>query len=267
MAGEERRVLETEARYRTGEAGEWRHCQLVLSSERLVLATGEDTTTIPHGRGRLVEDGSGLTLDVGETRLHLRADDAELAPTYARAVLDGTVVLGKAPAVVGGVVQDASWEKVRLRIGTDAVTLEFVDDDARTIAFAAVSGVDTATSEVEGTRRDVVVIEHAADGDRAVETHLSGAEHHVPAIRTLFDPGDEAADVELTETERQVLMALYSGVSPLEMSAFVGIDVDEVEEIYQRLREMGAVDAVRTRTEVELTAQGRNLASESMSEE
>jgi helix-turn-helix protein len=74
-------------------------------------------------------------------------------------------------------------------------------------------------------------------------------------------------DQELSEMESQVLMALYSGVSPFEMSDFVGIDVDEVEEIYQNLLEMGAVDEVRTRTEVSLNAHGRNLASEAMSEQ
>jgi helix-turn-helix protein len=51
------------------------------------------------------------------------------------------------------------------------------------------------------------------------------------------------------------------------MSDFVGIPPDEVEEIYQRLLEMGAVDEVRVRTEVALNARGRNLASDAMSDE
>jgi helix-turn-helix protein len=49
-------------------------------------------------------------------------------------------------------------------------------------------------------------------------------------------------------------MALYSGVSPFEMADFVGVSVEEIEEVYQRLLEVGAVDEVRTRTEVELNA-------------
>ena len=67
--------------------------------------------------------------------------------------------------------------------------------------------------------------------------------------------------------ESQVLMALYSGVSPFEMADFVGISVDEVEEIYQKLLDVGAVDKVRERTEVTLNAEGRNLASEAMNEQ
>ena len=61
-------------------------------------------------------------------------------------------------------------------------------------------------------------------------------------------------------------MALYSGVSPFEMADFVGTDVKEVEEIYQKLLDAGAVDRVRERTEVTLNAKGRNLASEAMNE-
>ena len=72
---------------------------------------------------------------------------------------------------------------------------------------------------------------------------------------------------ELTPLENQVLMALYSGVSPFEMADFVGTDVEKVEEIYGKLLEVGAVDKVRERTEVALNAEGRNLASEAMNEQ
>ncbi len=73
---------------------------------------------------------------------------------------------------------------------------------------------------------------------------------------TLFERVVEGHDddYDLSETESQVLMALYSGVSPFEMSDFVGIPVDEVEEFYQKLLSVGAVDEVRTRTEVTLNA-------------
>jgi helix-turn-helix protein len=93
--------------------------------------------------------------------------------------------------------------------------------------------------------------------------------HHTDALTTLFTTVVEGRedDYELSEMESQVLMALYSGVSPFEMADFVGTTPDDVEEIYQKLLEVGAVDKVRTRTEVSLNAQGRNMASEAMSGE
>jgi len=93
--------------------------------------------------------------------------------------------------------------------------------------------------------------------------------HHTDALASLFRSVVEGRedDYELSEMENQVLMALYSGVSPFEMADFVGSTPDEVEEIYQKLLDVGAVDKVRTRTEVSLNAQGRNMASEAMSGE
>jgi helix-turn-helix protein len=57
-------------------------------------------------------------------------------------------------------------------------------------------------------------------------------------------------------------MALYSGVSPFKIPDFVGMDVDEVEEIYDRLIEDGLLQHVRTRRDVSLKPRGRNIASE-----
>jgi helix-turn-helix protein len=119
-----------------------------------------------------------------------------------------------------------------------------------------------------GEQRDIVAIEHTDDEGRSMETHLSGNARHTTVLATLFEHIVERRedDYDLSEDESQVLMALYSGVSPFEMADFVGLSVDEVEEIYQHLLEVGAVDEVRTRTEVTLNAQGRNMASEAMSE-
>ena len=74
------------------------------------------------------------------------------------------------------------------------------------------------------------------------------------------------ADLDLDPIERRVVMALYSGVSPFAISEFVGVDVEKVEEIYDRLIELEVIEVVRERTEVGLTARGRKVASEAMGE-
>jgi helix-turn-helix protein len=102
----------------------------------------------------------------------------------------------------------------------------------------------------------------------SVETHLSGQEHHISVLKQLLEEGAERnrADLDLEPTERRVIMALYSGVSPFGISEFVGIDVEKVEEIYDRLIELDVVEVVRERKEVSLTAQGRKVAGEAMGE-
>ncbi len=45
-------------------------------------------------------------------------------------------------------------------------------------------------------------------------------------------------------------MALHSGVSPFDIPNFVGIDVEEIEEIFDRLIELDVISVLRERTEV-----------------
>ena len=260
---------------------QWQSCRVVLTTKRLVLATSETKQQFPHSKIALPDDpesvvpdgtaADGAALKVGESVLLVDAPDLEDFQTeYCRAALHGQVILAKHPAIVGGVLQeDASWGKARFQLDDGLVTLQFPGGDGTSFAVDDVGTVETSQSTVLGEQRDVVAVEHTDEADRSVETHVSGMAPHTNALATLFArvvDGREA-DYELTDVESQVLMGLYSGVSPFEMGDFVGIGPDEVEEIYQRLLDAGAVDEVRTRTEVALNAQGRNMASEAMSEQ
>jgi helix-turn-helix protein len=63
-------------------------------------------------------------------------------------------------------------------------------------------------------------------------------------------------DVNQRATQVAIYLALH-----------VGADVQEIEAIYDRLVELGVIEVVRERTEVEMTAQGRSVAGESMGEQ
>ncbi|WP_135366050.1 CheF family chemotaxis protein [Halosimplex halophilum] len=289
MSGDEAKLVDASGDYafvvRDGEPVDqprWRSSRVVLTSERVVLADADGNRSFPHGAVELVDDPDGVVpegfpadgataLRAGNHTLLVDAPEVEaLDREYCRAALDAEVILVKHPAVVGGVVQDTEWSKARFRFADDTVRLALPGGRSTSFPVEDVGTVETATQEVMGSRRQVVRLEHTDEEDRSVETHFSGTDAHCRALAHLFEAvvserGSE--EHELTETERQVLMALYSGVSPFEMSDFVGISVEEVEEIYGKLLEMDAVDEVRTRTEVSLNAHGRNLASEAMSEQ
>ncbi|MFC7133582.1 MULTISPECIES: CheF family chemotaxis protein [Salinibaculum] len=289
MSEGEQKLVDTSGDYRyavkngqpVGDA-DWRSCRIVLTSERMVLATSGGKQAIPHARIMVPEDPDGVlpegvdaaastALEIGDNVILIDAqavDDFE--SEYCRAALHDEVILVKHPAVVGGVIQDeATWSKCQFRLDDDTVTIGLPGGETLTFDIGNVGTIDTDDQQVMGEARTVVKVEHTDDEDRSVETHFSGMAWHSRALgsllRTVIDERQD--DYELSETERQVLMALYSGVSPFEISDFVGIDVDQVEEIYQRLLDVGAVDKVRERTEVTLNAQGRNMASEAMSEE
>ena len=287
MSSDEQKLVDTAGDYMYAVKGgtpvedpQWRSCRLVMTDKRLVLANSGGKQALPHsnieviGAEELPEgvDPAGATpLRIGDNVVLFDATDvSDFELEYCRATLHGTVVLAKHPAVVGGVIQeDAGWRKTRFRLDDDVIHLEFPDGGATSFAVDEVGTVETATQTVMGESRTVLEVEHTDEQDRSVETYFSGMDHHTTALQSLFERviEEREGDYELDETESQVLMALYSGVSPFEMSDFVGIPVDEVEEIYQKLLDVGAVDEVRTRTEVSLNAQGRNMASEAMNEQ
>ncbi|MFB6139515.1 MAG: CheF family chemotaxis protein [Halosimplex sp.] len=289
MSGDEAKLVDAAGDYafvvRDGEPvaePRWSSSRLVLTNERLVLSEADGNQSFPHGAVELVDDpdevvpegfpADGATaLRAGNNVLLIDAPDVDAFDReYCRAALDTEVILVKHPAVVGGVVQDTDWSKARFRFADDTVKLALPGGESTSFPVSDVGTVETASQNVMGAQRRVVQLEHTDEEGRSVETHFSGTDAHCRALAHLFEAvvsDRQSEEYELTETENQVLMALYSGVSPFEMAEFVGISVDEVEEIYGKLLEMDAVDEVRVRTEVSLNAHGRNLASEAMSEQ
>ncbi|MXR50551.1 hypothetical protein GRX03_02870 [Halovenus sp. WSH3] len=289
MSEGEQKLVDTQGDYlyavKDGEPlpdAQWRSCRIVITSERLVLSTNANKQAIPHAKILVPKEDEDLIPDgmdaPGATALRIgnnvilvdtqELDDFE--SEYCRAALHDEVILVKYPAIVGGVVQEeASWSKARFRLNDDDIVLGLPDNETVTFSIDDVGTVETATEQVAGEQREVVKVEHTDENDRSVETHFSGVEWHPRALATLLrNTIDRRQDeYELDDLENQVLMALYSGVSPFEMADFVGTDVEEVEEIYQKLLDAGAVDKVRERTEVTLNAKGRNLASEAMNEQ
>jgi helix-turn-helix protein len=258
----------------------WRSCRVVLTSERLVLSTNSGKQAIPHSKIRLLDDesmlpethqdGTATPLRIGNNVILVDAQQIDsFEVEFCRAALHDEVILTKYPAKVGGVVQDdAHWSKARFRLNDDSISLGLPENQTVSFPIDDVGTIETGRKQVMGEERTVVEVEHTDEEGRSVETHFSGTDWHTQALESLLTATIEEreGDYELSEVESQVLMALYSGVSPFEMADFVGIDVEEVEEVYQKLLEVGAVDKVRVRTEVSLNAHGRNLASEAMNE-
>ena len=287
MSGDERKILDTSGDFQYVVRGgdpvgdpQWQSCRFIVTNKRLILAMGGNKQPIPHTNISLLDDHGAVPGDVppGATALSVgdnvllvdAANVDDFAFEYCRATLQGEVILARPSAVVGGVIQDdAEWRKARFQLTDDEVRLQFPGGDATLFDIDDVGTIDTSESTVLGEQRTVVEAEHTDGEGRSVETHLSGMAHHTDALTRLFESVVEGRedDYELSEMESQVLMALYSGVSPFEMADFVGTTPDDVEEIYQTLLDVGAVDKVRTRTEVSLNAQGRNMASEAMSGE
>ncbi|MFB6077196.1 MAG: CheF family chemotaxis protein [Candidatus Nanohaloarchaea archaeon] len=259
---------------------EWQGGRLILSNRRLVLVSSEGKKTIPLKKIQSIKGRQDVNDALAKVSNYLSVqmgnDVMLLSPATQEAfeyqmytsILDQQVVFAKHPAVKGGVVQDTGWEKGRLKIEEGEVGLAIASGQFVEIKIDDVGEVEEKDSVVDGSERRVLEVAHTVEAT-AVETHISGTTRHMSILASLLRKGEfqNTTDVDLSEEESEVLMALYSGVSPFEIPDFTGMEVDTVEETFESLTDSGILEEVRIRRDISLTARGRNIAAEAMDEE
>jgi len=262
---------------------EWLPGRILLSNKRLVLATNQGKRTLALSKVTSVtasQMNQPLAQVDGYVKVQAGSDvwlvsakaAEELEQQLYSTLLDQIVILVKHPALKGGVVTDATWEKARFKL--DEETEDTVNIAVSTGTFVELDIDDVGTVEqkqkdIRGQERPLIEVEQTIDGT-SVETHISGSPRHVSLIGGLVRQGEQrntADDVDLSAEENQVLMALYSGISPFKIPDFVDMDIDEVEAVYDRLLEADILEPVRTRREVQLEARGRSIAGDAIADQ
>lgn len=258
----------------------WRTGRILLSNRRLVIADNDNSRTIPlsdiTGIGDRVDVNQAIASVPDYLSLRLEDDVLLLAPDEVetfelqlyQAILDGATVLVRHPALKGGVVQETTFERGRVKLSDADVVFATASGTLVQVELGDVSAIEAERRTVKGSTRPVLGIEHTDDGT-SVRTELAGKPHHLAVIKSYLHDESSAnrVDLDLEQRHVEVLMALYSGVNPFDIPDFVGLEVDAVEAIFAELIDLDVLDEVRVRTEVELTARGRNLASEAMSDQ
>ena len=287
MSQGERQIADTQGKFvravRDGrertEVG-WTTGRILLSNKRLVLAGSGGKQTIPLSKiddlGGRFDANQAIASISDYLSLHIGDDVILLAPTdyeefesdFYHALLDRESFLVRHPAVAGGVVQNTEWEQAGLKIEDDAISVATTAGTFVGIELDDIGTIKTGERTVLEESRRVLEVEHSEDGT-SVQTYLSGEDRLVGILESLVAKGDEetTTSLDLTETEKQVLTALYSGVSPFEVPEFIGIDVEEVEELYERLIDHDVLEEIRIRREVELNARGRSIAGDVIEEQ
>lgn len=286
MSNTEKKITDTRGQYmhavkhgqRLTEA-DWHACRIVLTTNRIALI-GEEQLQLSideidriGDRFDVNQQSAGVSGYVafhsGDDVLLVSASEHEEFETdLYRACLNGEIVLAKHPAVRGGVVQGAEWTKARVKVTDEALKLALADGQAVAIDREDIGDLERDEKEVGGEERTVIEVEHTQDGI-SVETHLAGQEFQATVLLLMLEDSAERiqADLDLSSTERRVIMALHSGVSPFDIPDFVGVSVEKTEEIFDRLIEYDVIDVERERTEVEMTTKGRRIAGERMGEQ
>lgn len=265
---------------------EWSAGRIILSNKRIILVSNEGKQALPLSKVASLTGRYDVNQTVAEVSdyvsvrlqnesvflLSMGGGTEEFEFKLFGAMLDQTQVQVKHPAVKGGVVQDGEYERSKLKINTEPATPELnvalASGTLVTIEIDDVGQVNSGKQAVGGSERPILKVEHT-EGETSVQTYFAGKSHTMAVLESLFNKGVREAQgsVDLSETEKQVLMGLYSGVSPFEIPDFLGMEVDEVEEIFERLIEVDVLEEVRKRREVTLKTRGRNIASEVINEQ
>lgn len=258
----------------------WVQCRILLSNKRLILVSDEGKKTIVLSKissigGRTdasqsiasVSNYLNITFD-GDTLVISAGSHDEFRIAFYKAVLGEQVVNTKHPAVEGGVVQSVSWVKSRVSIQEGVVMLALKSGSLVEIEIDEVTDLEKTTTDISGKKRDVLKVSHI-DDKTTVETHITTSKKKIQFLRTFLKKGEDENETnyDLSSSEKEVLMALYSGVQPFTIPEFTGQNVEEVEETFERLLELDIVDQIRERKEVALNSRGRNIASEAMNEQ
>lgn len=202
-----------------------------------------------------------------------KKDDLDrLRSAITEVLLNGRVVVIKYPVKKGGVVQrDAKWVKAQIAIKENGLRLVTKEGKLIKIELDKLQKVKKEESEFEGKLRKIVDIQFSepeGEIEFTVECYIHASEKILNVLYQFIYSGFDrvSADLQLSDTEKQIIMSLYTGISPFEIPSFLGLDVDEVEDIYENLIKLGVLKEVRKRKEVILTTRGKNLASEALSQ-
>ncbi len=284
MSKSERKLLDTTGRFtqvvRDGEKLgdiDWTDGRILLSNRRLVLAGTSGKRTLQLSKVDRIEGRHDVNQTIAQVTDYVSVrlgrdvflvstgESERFERTLHKTILDGEIVLLKHPAIEGGVVQDVSWRKARVKIDEKAVNLAAEDGSFVQIEIDDVGTIERAERRVRSKERPILEAEHT-EGGTSVETYVSGGPKHISVLSSVLKRGAEqnSSSIDLDTDETEVLMALYSGVSSFEVPEFLDMDPDDVEEIYERLIELDVLQEVRIRREVALKPRGRNIASESM---
>jgi helix-turn-helix protein len=260
----------------------WTNGRILLSNKRIILAGNDGKRSLPLSNvsslsGRydvnqtVAKVSDYVTLQLANESvvlISMNENTEDFESKLYGALLDKTELLVKHPAVQGGVVQEEAFERARIKVDDDQLNVAMQNGSFISIDLDDVGSAEGTSLEVQGEKRPVLKVEHTIE-DTSVQTYLSSDPRTCSVLESLLtkEAQKSQGSVELSETEKRVLMALYSGVSSFEIPDFLGMDVDEVEAIFERLIEADVLEEVRKRREVTMKTRGRNIASEAINEE
>ncbi|MFB6310934.1 MAG: CheF family chemotaxis protein [Salinirussus sp.] len=259
--------------------------RIVCSGRRLVLAMdSESTIQIPLasimdiGVGTVpskLEEFFDSTVTIayerdGQSRLAAVEADTEDIRKFATvlfgAILEGTTVSLRHPAVLDGRLQSHPFRSATLGIARTAVAFRG-DPETVSIDLGDVIGFGRSSAEIDGADRPVVEIVTEADG-QSVTSYIGGASSRKLSLLGRYlrieyaEAAAEARDLNLEEVATRTLLTTYAieGETDIDVPAIVETDAETLAAVREEL--VGAGLLVAADPGSPLTQLGR-IAAES----
>ncbi len=278
----------------------WVPCKVVLTYGGIWLMHGSEKTGVPLaaivGLGREVPKklignvpeylSIAYVIAGKETTVAITGQSAQLKKLKKYIMflqLNKKPVYILHPAKVGGAIHDnVQWEQGLLNVvwtpagAADKLVVQRKSGNVE-IAMGAIEMIQTENQKISGKAQTIANIKFS-DAENTYNTFiLSGIQNSLVEYINdylkesgVISKHNEGAvggggDAALEGLEDEILVALYSGVSALEVPTFMeGAEVDQVEAVYDKLISQGLVELVRLRKDVKLTAKGRNIVNKKM---
>jgi len=166
-------------------------------------------------------------------------------------------------ATVGGVVSSGiEWEKGYFSV-TDEGFWFISSKKQQKMLFDSLGTVVSDVRNVGGKERKVLVLSKVDNGQVATsllmcpESTLDMLENYLNQHIQKHKPG-----IEFTDTEKQIIALVYSGLDFVSIENMIEISTDELNEYYDKLVDSGLAKIVKIRKEVELTPRGVTMVGD-----
>ncbi|MFB6189164.1 MAG: CheF family chemotaxis protein [Halapricum sp.] len=227
--------------------------RILLSQKRLVLASDKGKTQIPLSSifdvavGQ-VPDELGDFFSSTVTVAFERNDNRFIAAIEAeddtiekfnsvlfKALLNGTESTVKHPARIGGRVTGAEFTPARLFLKPREIEFRRQENTFR-IKLPTVTGFERLTRDIAGSDRPVLAVKHNPGGQAALTLAALPSSRKMNVLgrylrREYREVMEEIKDVELSKSEKEMLVAIYSSgdMDGIPLASILDKEASEVE--------------------------------------
>ncbi|MEA3558813.1 MAG: CheF family chemotaxis protein, partial [Candidatus Thermoplasmatota archaeon] len=248
---------------------------LILTNLRMVMQTSKSKMAIPLQTITLVgldntkwgkgEEDTHIVLEatIKTNRYKIvvfvekdKRDD--VISEMRRAIIGTSIIYFKSPATVGGVLNTTQgWKKGVIKMGATSIKL-LAKDGTVEIGYRDIvdHGRNLRTLDTKG--KPSITILHV-ENDEEVSSVMIGNNHSLSMIEDYLETLTENmnADLDLDEMTNNLLMVLYTGdVNDDDLIEMMGITVEELDKIYDRLISLNLAKVVRVKKIMALTNPG-----------